>query len=363
MDFYYFVIFLVFVFYVCSNTLGGKRHDLFIISTFLLLIIISGLRGYEVGGDLQHYLRNYSIIGRKSLNEIFCDREKYGCIFSLIYKIAYSINTSPTCLLFFTSIINLSFVAFFIKRFSCNPLLSIYIYITMAFYTNTFNSVRSSMTLGVGLFIMKYIIERKFWRFFIGYLIAIEIHLTFLPFILLYYIYTKRLTFKYIFFSISICFVISQVLSSHMSIIATLAYIYDPGAYENIGESYSGGYSLFALLSGMTMGFYILLKKKKVLTKENQLFIHCLVIASCVQAFATYYTVLMRVAMFFYIVVIILFPAAIKSIKTPLLKKSAYIITVLLFAIYFQMFVMTPSPAYNNSNYQNTIPYKTFWEK
>lgn len=219
------------------------------------------------------------------------------------------------------------------------------------------------MTLGVGLFIMKYIIERKFWRFFIGYLIAIEIHQTFLPFILLYYIYTKRLTFKYIFFSISICFVISQVLSSHMSIIATLAYMYDPGAYENIGESYSGGYSLFALLSGMTMGFYILLKKKKVLTKENQLFIHCLVIASCVQAFATYYTVLMRVAMFFYIVVIILFPAAIKSIKTPLLKKSAYIITVLLFAIYFQMFVMTPSPAYNNSNYQNTIPYKTFWEK
>lgn len=364
MFFYYYLIFFICFLYIFVNACNVKnKQKVFIVLSFSILILISGIRGYECGGDLQHYLSNYPIIGKRNFHDIFYDRVKYGYVFSSIYKIAYSIDESPTCLLFLTSIINLSFIAIFIKKYSCNPFFSVFIYVTMAFYTNTFNSVRSSMALGLGLVIMRYIIERNFIKFFIGYIVALEIHQTFFPFLFLYFIYNKQLSFRYIIISISICYIISQALSSFMGYIATLAYIYDPGAYEDIGEAYSGGYSLLALLSGMAVGFYWLLKKENCINKETQLFIHCMVMASCIQAFATYYTVLQRVAMFFYIVVIALFPITIKNIKTPFLRTCSYGITVLLFMIYFQIFVMTPSSKYGGSNYQGTIPYKTYWEK
>lgn len=359
---YYITLFIVLFLYlkIYSSNLVNKK-SLYITLSFALLIIISSIRANTVGGDLSHYIPNYPIIGKQSWEQLFQARRKYGYVYSIICKIAYSINTSEQSFLFLTSLCNLLPIAYFIKKHSPRPWLSIYIYITMGFYTNTFNSVRSSMALALGTFMLHYIIERRFWKFLICYLVALEIHQTFFPFIILYFLYFKKISFKYIIISISLCIILAQILL-RSNIISVIAFIYDPGAYNQaISDTFEkAGYSLLLLLSSITLTFYYI--NKNYMTNEIRLLLHCMIIGSCIQAFAICTGVLTRIAMFFYIVMIILFPISLLNIKNLKLRHMGYFITLILFFIYFKIFIMTPNSV-SKSNSQSTLPYKTYWEK
>ena len=356
---YYCLFFFVFFFYSACYKCRNQKN-VYLLCVFVLLMFVSGVRDGSVGGDVSnHYLSNFSVFGKTDFLKLL-DRTKYGYLFAFLCKFVYYIDSSPQSFLVVTSILNLLFVAIFIRRYSSVVWLSVFIYIAMGFYTNTFNSVRSSMSLGIGLMAMKYVLERKFWKFLFIYMIALEVHQTIFPLFFLYFLYQKQLSLKYIVICIALCFLISQA-STYVNVIATIAYLYDPGAYQDIGDSYSGGYKFFALLSLMTIVFYLLLNKSD--NPKVRLFLHCMLIASCVQAFATYYTVLVRVGMFFYIVIIVLFPIVIQSLKLRIHRVIAYYITIIMFLLYFKMTIMTPLPQYDGSNYQGTLPYITFWEK
>lgn len=359
---YYTILFIILFLYlrIYSSNLKNKK-SIYIILSFILLIVISSIRAKTVGGDLNHYIPNYISIGKQSWEQLFQTRYKYGYIYSILCKVAYSINTSEQSYLFFTSLCNLLPIAYFVKKHSPRPWLSIYIYITMGFYTNTFNSVRSSIALALGVFMLHYIIERKFWIFFIYYLAALEIHQTFFPFIILYPLCQKKVSLKYIIGVITLCFILAQILL-RSNIISIIAYLYDPGAYSNsISETFErAGYSLFLLLSAMTFAFYLI--NKNNITNEIQLFLHCMVIGSGIQAFAICAGVVTRVAMFFYIVIIVLFPISLLNIKNLRLRRWGYFITLILFFLYFKIFIMTPD-SINKTNSQGTIPYKTHWER
>lgn len=360
---YYIILLFILSFYVTVYTskLTNKR-SIYIVFSFLLLIAVSCLRADTVGGDLGHYIPNYTIIGKQDWIELFQHRNKYGYIYAIICKIAYTINESQLSYLIFTSLFNLLPIAYFIKKHSPRPWLSTYIYITMAFYTNTFNSVRSSMALALGVFMLHYISERKFWKFFLLYLIALEIHQTFFPFIILYPLCTRKISLYYIIGSISLSVVLAQILL-RTNIFSIIAFVYDPGAYGNaaISETYGGaGYSLLILLTVMTLFFYEINKNK--MTMEIQLFLHCMTISSCIQAFAICAGVITRISMFFYIVMIILFPISLINIRNLKLRHCAYSICIILFLAYFKMTVMTVNPV-SKTNSQATLPYKTYWEK
>ena len=362
---YYIVLALILLLYLgiySSNLANKSKRSIYIILSFRLLILISSIRANTIGGDLSHYIPNYTVLGKQNWEELLLNRSKYGYMYGILCKIAYAINTNEQSFLFFTSLFNLLPIAYFIKKHSPRPWLSIYIYITMAFYTNTFNSVRSSMALALGVFMIHYILERKFWKFLIYYLIALEIHQTFFPFILLYPLCTKKLSLSYIIGSISLCVFLAQ-LALRSNIFTLMALFYDAGAYGKtaINETYEGaGYSLLILLTAMTITFYQLNKNK--ITIEIQLYLHSMTISCCIQAFAICSGVLTRISMFFYIVIIILFPITLLNIKDFKLRRWGYTITLILFFAYFKMFVMTIDPI-TKTNSQATIPYKTFWEK
>lgn len=377
---YYFIIFIVLVLGLRLGTGKNKRNDrIYINIAFFILILVSSIRGYEVGGDLNHYLRNFPDIGKESWGNILSERIKYGYVFSILSKIAYTIFSHNVAFLTATSVFSLCLVAHFIRRYSIKPWLSIYIYITFAFYTNTFNSVRSSMALGVGLLLFDYIINRQFIKYCIVFLIALEIHQTFILFFPLYFLYNRVVTYKYMIIAIGTSFVISQI-SSHLSVISLIAFAYDSGAYSDLGDTYSGGYKLFALMTCMTFAMMYINNKQirqATYTIQDQyigrfipnspqvinLFMHCMVIACCILAFSTYITLLTRMAFFFYIVVIVFWPITLQNIKTKSIRRASYFVTVVLFFAYFQFFVMTPSDKYGGSNSQGTLPYKTYWEK
>ena len=363
MYFYYGIVAFIIIFYFALKLKRNANTDnFFLFVVFVLLIAIAGIRSTHVGGDLNHYIPNFFDFGRKSFTEILQHRFKYGYIFSSLCKIEYWISSTSISFLLCMNALALIPVYYFIKKYSPNYLLSVYIYITFAFYTNTFNSVRSSISMGIGLIALKYVMERNFRKFIISFLIATEIHLTFAPFILLYLIYPKKVTIPYMVSTIGLCICASQALSL-WGFISSAAIAYDEGAYgyDKLVQS-SGGYAMLALITVTTFAFYFVNRKKED-DPLIHLSMHCLIIASCILAFATALSLFNRIAMFFYIILIIYVPITLKNIKTIPIRRCCSITAYILFFMYFIAFVMTPLKDWNYTNKQGTLPYEFYWER
>lgn len=360
MYFYYYLLFFFVALYLILYTCKVKHSDdLFLKISFVVLIFVGAVRSTDVGGDLWHYLRAYDFFGERSWEYLFTHRSKYGYIFAALIKAAHAINPSPRSLLAVTNILSLIPVYIFIKKFSSNYLMSLFIYISFGFYTNTFNSVRASLALGVGLLMMSFIMERRLRPFLICLFAAVEIHMTFIVFAILYPLYKKQITIKYMCLTIGSCFVLSRIVSL-WGRLSAMASSYDAGAYSNLEQS-TGGFTLLFLMIAITVTFFVINKKQQ--ENQIQLFMHCMIVSCCVLAFATCYTVLTRVAMFFYIAIIVLFPLTIKNMKNIDLRRFSFMAVYLLFFVYFALFVMQPLKEYDGSNNQRTLPYTTYWEK
>lgn len=382
MYFYYYLLIFILILYFLSNFSNVKdKKKLFLYLSFSLLIIVSGIRGYECGGDLQHYVRNYPIIGQQSVIEILESRIKYGYIFCLLYKIAYYISNSPTSLLIVTSMFSLIPIGYFIYKYSPSPLLSVFIYITFSLYTNTFNSVRASVALGVLVFAIKYIIKRDFWKFLLVFLVAFEIHQTTIFYLLLYPLYETKISFKLILLSVGVCFIVASISSNVLPFVASIASYYDSGSYEEIDTTLIGGYNLLLFMLGITLIMYYLLKKDLLILYKNrdspqqietkdlyrteiiQFSMTSMILACCFLCFATLYTDLTRICIFFDYVIIIQIPITLLYLKNKGIRQIATITTIVFFLIYFNTHVMKPLPLFDGSNDQRTLPYKTYWEK
>ena len=134
MYFYYGIIAFLFIFYFALRLGAEKKTDkIFLFVSFLLLILIGGFRDISVGGDLNHYIPNFSYLGKQSFVDLITHHNKYGYIFSFLCKIEYLINDKPTSFLLSMNALTLIPVYFFIKKYSPNYLMSVYIYITYAF--------------------------------------------------------------------------------------------------------------------------------------------------------------------------------------------------------------------------------------
>lgn len=354
MTIYYIILFSTYFLYKFIN-----KKNLYVDVIFLILIFISSFRGERVGGDLINYIPLYEDIAKHDWNYIFQSSTKYGYLFSIYVKLWSYISASPVLFLIGTSIINLSIIAFFIKKYSKNPWLSIYIYIAMGFYTNTFNSVRSSMALAIGALCIHYIIKNKFLKFFLCYLVALEIHKTIFPLLFLYPMSKIKLSWKYIFTIIGGAVVVSYFIPSEYFNVIAILYA---SSYATIEDSAGSGFSLLLLLLFITVTSFYFMRSR--LDRPTSVLLHAMIFSVCIQAFAPHFALLTRITTFFKIYMIILIPNLIDGLYYSNNRRFATVLACLLFFCYFQYFIMTPTQVMDgvHTNSQFSIPYKFIWE-
>lgn len=354
MAIYYVILLSVYLLYKFIN-----KKNLYIDIIFFILIFISSFRGERVGGDLINYIPLYEEISRQDWKQIFQESNKYGYIFCSYIKLWSYISSSPVLFLIGTSIINLSIIAFFIKKYSKIPWLSIYIYIAMGFYTNTFNSVRSSMALAFGALCIHYIIQKKFPKFLICFLIALEIHKTIFPLLFLYPLTKFNLSWKYMFIMVGGAITISYFLPTELINILAILYA---SSYATLEDTTGGGFSLFILLFFITFVSYYFLKNR--LDRVSTVLLHTMLLSVCIQAFAPHFALVTRIASFFNIYMIILIPNLIEGLHYKSNQKCAIVLACILSFCYFQYFIMTPTVFVDgiHTNSQLSIPYKFIWD-
>lgn len=360
---YYLVILLVSLpgIYVKSK----KQTDLYFIWVFLILFLVSAMRGHEVGGDLLRYLPVFDEVASSSFIDLFSDYDKYGLIFKLYIKISSLITNEPSWYLFTTSFYNLIIPLYFLKKYCKIPWLGVFLYITLAYYTNTFNSIRVSMSLACSMVGVSCLINNKPWRAFFIFLIALEIHKTIAPVFLLFVLKKITPSFWIIIIPIICSVAIARILETSGIMNLILLYNtmnnYNTAEVEILEHGNSGGYGLLALYIFLTLGLYFIIRNKKQPLESFLLMTICL--ATCIQAMAPLYSFITRITSFFSIYLIVLIPNVIYKYFTKESRKYCICALLVPCMIYFKIFIMTPSDDFEfRSNSQCTIPYYFFWE-
>lgn len=343
---------LLFVFLLKLTFPYRNTDHLFIYGSFIILILISCLRQNTVGGDLFNYLPLFEEASTTSFYE-YLNMPKYGFIFLFYNKLLSWIGNKEIIYMVGTSVFNLLSVAIFIKRYSKIPWISVLLYITLGFYTNTFNSIRSSMALAIILYSVPYILNRQFVKFLFIYICAFIVHKSVFPFILLYFIAQKEISLKKLFLiSIVIFFLVSQV-SDIMNLILIL---YNP--FYEAEELSGGGYFYFLFLLIMLMFCRYFTSSKDF---QERFFFNFVALGLCIQPAASCISYINRITIFFSIALIIAVPNAFSCIRNSKLKMIAGLSLIIFCFLYFIKITMRIDPELDN-NSQGTLFYMFNWE-
>lgn len=358
---YWILVVLVLLGYFIHGKRQSNRYFIFIL---ISLVFISTLRGEEVGGDLENYLPLFKEISKSW--ETALSNDKFGFLFKIFIKLSTLISSNTTWILFATSLVNIGIPLFFIKKHSKSILLSVFIYITMAYYTNTFNSIRSSMSLACGMLVVSYLLRENKRRAFLWALISVEIHKSMFPVFLLFFLIDIKPTFWKLTIPIVTSILVANVLGI-TPFFSILSYYYTSqygdALFErmDLTEFVGSGYKLLIMDIIILYICYFLMKNE--MTKSDAFFLNMFCLATCLQAVAPLFSLVTRIALFFSVYVTVLLPNALSYVNKRGFSKLSTIALIIICLLYFKITVMTSRDlGWRNSNSQCTIPYYFVWE-
>ncbi|KRM21028.1 EpsG family protein [Latilactobacillus graminis] len=153
---------------------------------FILMVLLAGLR-YNVGTD-------YVLYSGYQIPMVLEGQDaNVEPLYQLLIRFGNMLG-SYQWIFFFTHFIILFFILKFIKEQSLNSVLSIYILIFGTFYNFSLNVMRQSLATAIFLYSIKYIYEKRYFRYFFLILVAYFFHhssILFVPFYFLRYFRVK----------------------------------------------------------------------------------------------------------------------------------------------------------------------------
>lgn len=140
--------------------------------TIFALVFISTFRAVGVGGDTHNYYEFY-----KELRVTSEDFSGFDIGYaSLNYLLSAILNLDFRCLYFIISLfVTVCFVVF-VKKLSCNHLMSMFLYITLGVFTQGLSALRQIIAIGFILISLIFIIDKKIWKSILFIAIATLFH-------------------------------------------------------------------------------------------------------------------------------------------------------------------------------------------
>ena len=230
----------------------------------LLLSIFAGVRSNRVGTDSGAYTSLFQSKLNTEYYKFSADVEVgYQYFEYFLLKFTYQYYW----LFLITSFIICLCYLIIIKRFSRDYIFSIFLFVTLGFYTFFFNGLRQGMAMAVCFLALPYLINKNKLKYFFLIIIASLFHTSawiMLPFYFLVHI-RFRLEYKILITFLS-SFLISGLLISYL---AEENSRYE--GYAQVSES-SGGYILLIFYFILGLSVYFLGKKERFLNHNYKIF-------------------------------------------------------------------------------------------
>jgi hypothetical protein len=308
----------------------------------LSFLFFFGLRGY-IGYDYNSYYPLYANINIKDIFSGFTivENEQVEPGYLLYMSIIRFITSNYHIFTFISVVIDVLLFDLVIKRYSFNYALSFALFLAfnLALEVDLLRNVKS---LFIFLLALKYLIERKPWKYFLMLLVAILFHWTAILFAPLYFFLHKPLPRiaviwiivigNFVFFShtISVLSLISNLMNHMGGVFEYKQNLYFDNSTFNTSWGFSLGYFERLATTIVILIFYDRLIEQN---KNNILFINLFIIYIVLFLyFADMQILVLRLALLFSVAYWILIPAIPYLFKSPR-NAWVFIIIVMLYSL------------------------------
>ena len=334
MLFYFFISLLLFLFLYYSNrviNIGVCKINFTDIG-FLLILFLSLLR-FDVGWDYAGY---YNTVVEDNIYLI----RRFEPFSQIFFNIAVFFD-SPQLVFILFGVPTYFFIYQTIKKYSPSPRFSLLLYFCF-FYLESFGFIRQALSVSICFWSIRFIFERKFFRFLFYVILACMFHLSAVVALLAYPLYRKMSLF-HLLWIIPLLFAVKHTL---------FMFLADWGLYDSYLDE------LNAMEGGALIRFFyillfislLLLRNKRLGEKEHFFFFTVGLALSFPFLFGSHLGV--RLSSYFFIYYILLIPALLKNIKL----KCLYALAAFAFFM-LTLFMTSKDPI--KSQY---IPYQFIFE-
>lgn len=207
----YLINFLSIPFYLLVDK--NKKRVLFIVCLQMFLILCC--RADTLGADLGNYKLYYTVWSKYSFEEMVRTTR-----FFIGQQIFWGLESGYVWLCWIFAKVGMPFHAFliihalicmvglykFINEYAENKALVLMMIISFGVYQTFFYILRQSLAFIILLSSVKFIKERKFWKFFFIVCLSVLFHRTALAFLFIYFLYNIKISKKTFFYMYGICF-------------------------------------------------------------------------------------------------------------------------------------------------------------
>ncbi|MDE1189085.1 MAG: EpsG family protein, partial [Pantoea sp.] len=249
--------FCVLFVYVQDKTLKSRA----VILPLATLTFLAAIRDYTVGTDAKVYTRDFRFPFNHYPLTLNPDVEKG---YQLLAMLVRGIYNEYYFYFMIMALVCIFPVLMVLKKRSQNYSMSLYIYITFGMYFALYNQVRQAIAMGICLFALKYLVEKKTLKYALFILVACQFHVSAAVMLVFYFLSNAnfRVEFK-------------VVLTFLIGVIATPLIVAQMAAgnarYEHYTEEATNGRNglmTVLLYVVIAIAIYILGKKIRYVDRE-----------------------------------------------------------------------------------------------
>ncbi len=314
--------------------------------TFIAMVLVAGLRSRDVGTDTWTYTVNFERI-KLTINSIYTSSMEIGYL--AIAGLAQIISNNYWSLLLLIALLTVSCHLLSIYMFSFDRTISVFVFISMGFYTFFFNGARQGLACAIYTLAFGSLIRGDFKKYLLIVILAFFFHKSIIIAIPLYFIFRIRSKTRYLFF-ISIISSISIVWFE--KIIGFGVFVSEK--YARYTESSDvGGYLLALSYVLLSCGFVFMRSRiSEEYIRYYNIFLNINVFGSTIFSVVVItggYLELTRLSFYFIFSSVFLWPLVLKSIYSTSEKGIFYISFFIGHLTFFYFYLKKMS---------NLIPYE-----
>lgn len=319
--------------------------DIFMFSFLLLL----SFRGLQCGIDTKQYSRLYSQYCDSSFFQLFSDyRHEYG--FKILSKLVGVTFNHFQFFLCVSSVLCVLPLWFFYKRSSEHQLLTIALFLTVSPFMMYFSGIRQGIAMSMGLLAWYAVKNKKMAHFLLLVFLAMQFHTSAFILLLLYPLYTVRITKKWLWF------VVPSIIAVFLlrKPIFNFATLYLWKDYNTTAET--GATTILLLLVLFGIYSYIIPDENK-LDDDTLAMRNILLLSIVIQIFAMLHPLSMRMNYYFLLFIPIVIPKIANRSKTKYVQVSK--LSVIIMTAFFMCYFL--NNVIKDYDDLNIIPYIPFW--
>jgi transmembrane protein EpsG len=313
----YFILLLMVVFLAFLGENAKKSTKTYNFYKFLILLFLTlfaGLRSWRVGSDTSGYAHKFEDLNLDFSSFIELE-SKTEIGYRLLEYITSLFSNDYMLILTVIALVAVFFQLKSIYKLSEQPVISIFILITFGIYTYVFNGARQAIAAAIFMYAVTFLIKSDFRKYLFWVLVAFLFHKSVIFGLPLYFVFRRRFTFKWF-----IILIIGAALASFFfSLLFQFAGVVSE-RYSKYEEITTQGGATLTLSYGLLCAFFILMRSKiePIYLRSYDIYLNMFSFGTIIFILVFFlgaYVEITRLAFYFILSAIFIWPIIFKSLK------------------------------------------------